>query len=43
LRCMTVNDSIATIFVGGGITKESNENKEWEETIAKTKTMKQVL
>ncbi|MBT7135519.1 MAG: isochorismate synthase [Polaribacter sp.] len=43
LRCMTVDDSIATIFVGGGITKESNENKEWEETIAKTKTMKQVL
>jgi isochorismate synthase len=40
---MSVRNSIASIFVGGGITKDSNENKEWEETVAKTKTMKQVL
>jgi isochorismate synthase len=43
LRCMSINDSIATVFVGGGITKDSNENREWEETMAKAKTMKQVL
>ena len=40
---MSVRNSIASIFVGGGITKDSNENKELEETVAKTKTIKQVL
>lgn len=43
LRCMSVRNSNASIFVGGGITRDSNENREWEETVAKTKTMKQVL
>lgn len=43
LRCMSVADKIASIYVGGGITKDSSAKKEWEETIAKTKTIKKVL
>lgn len=43
LRCMEIKNNIASIFVGGGITKDSVPEKEWEETVAKTKTMKQVL
>ncbi|CAM1347358.1 chorismate-binding protein [Tenacibaculum insulae] len=43
LRCMEIKKNTAYIFVGGGITKESNPKKEWKETVAKTKTMKKVL
>lgn len=43
LRCMEINNKIASIYVGGGITKDSNAEKEWEETVSKSKTMKQVL
>ncbi|MDO6812054.1 isochorismate synthase [Tenacibaculum soleae] len=43
LRCMEVKNNTAYIFVGGGITKESNPKNEWNETVAKTKTMKKVL
>ena len=43
LRCMKINNNTATIFVGGGITKDSNPKKEWEETVAKTNTMKNIL
>lgn len=43
LRCMSIQNKTASIYVGGGITKESNAKKEWEETIAKSKTMKKVL
>ena len=43
LRCMSIEDKIASIYVGGGITKDSNAKREWEETIAKSKTMKKVL
>lgn len=43
LRCMNIEEKTASIYVGGGITKESNAKKEWEETIAKSKTMKKVL
>ena len=43
LRCMEIKNSSAFVFVGGGITKESNPEKEWKETVAKTKTMKKVL
>lgn len=40
LRCMEVlNDTNAKIYVGGGITAKSNSEKEWEETVAKAKTM----
>ncbi|WP_428742320.1 chorismate-binding protein [Tenacibaculum sp.] len=43
LRCMEVSNNTVSIYVGGGITKDSNPKKEWEETVAKTTTMKKVL
>lgn len=43
LRCMEVIDTEAFIYIGGGITKESNPEKEWEETVAKRNIMLQVL
>lgn len=43
LRCMQLTDVNATIYVGGGITKDSIPEKEWEETVNKTQTMKKVL
>lgn len=43
LRCMEICENKANIFVGGGITKDSNAKKEWEETVSKTVTMKGVL
>ncbi len=43
LRCVKINDTTAFIYVGGGITKASNPEKEWEETRAKSETMLSVL
>lgn len=44
LRCMQYDiDKKVTVYVGGGITAESNPEKEWKETVAKTKTIKKVL
>lgn len=43
LRCMQINNNTALIYVGGGITKDSNPESEWQETINKTQTMKKVL
>ena len=45
LRCMKIDlvKSMATLFVGGGITKDSIPEKEWLETVAKTNVMKKVL
>lgn len=43
LRCMAINNNIASIYVGGGITKDSVAEKEWEETVSKSKTIKKVL
>ncbi|MGG6232201.1 isochorismate synthase [Tenacibaculum sp. SDUM215027] len=43
LRCMEVSNNILYIYVGGGITEDSNPTKEWKETVAKTTTMKKVL
>ncbi|BAO77607.1 chorismate-binding protein [Winogradskyella sp. PG-2] len=43
LRCMQLKDSTAFIYVGGGITKDSKPEKEWEETVNKTKTIGNVL
>ena len=43
LRCMQKNSQGYTIFVGGGITAESDPQQEWEETIAKAQTMLEVL
>jgi isochorismate synthase len=43
LRCMSINKNNASIFIGGGITKDSNAAKEWEETVSKSNVMKRVL
>lgn len=43
LRCMQLNNTIASIYVGGGITADSNPKKEWEETVSKAEVMKKVL
>ncbi len=45
LRCMNIDDDCknASIFIGGGITKDSNPASEWNETVAKSLVMKKVL
>lgn len=43
LRCMQVQGKNAHIFVGGGITKTSNPEAEWEETVFKSMIIKSVL
>ncbi|MFB1039347.1 MAG: chorismate-binding protein, partial [Polaribacter sp.] len=43
LRCMRIQNNKAAIFVGGGITKDSDAANEWEETVFKAKTMKRML
>ena len=39
LRCLQIKDNNARLFVGGGITKDSIPEKEWEEIIHKSQTM----
>ena len=45
LRCMRMfpEEKKAWIYVGGGITASSEPEKEWEETLAKSETMKRVF
>jgi isochorismate synthase len=43
LRCMQLQHKKALIYVGGGITKDSISELEWEETLNKTNAMKNVL
>lgn len=43
LRCMQVLKNTATIYVGGGITRDSIPESEWEETVLKSNTMFRVL
>jgi isochorismate synthase len=43
LRCMQLNKNTASIYIGGGITVDSNSIKEWEETVSKAEVMKNVL
>ena len=43
LRCMKVKSESVNIYVGGGITRGSNSEKEWKETIAKSNTIKNIL
>ena len=43
LRCMQLQDAKAILYVGGGITKDSNPESEWDETVNKTATMKNVF
>ena len=39
LRCMQVGESEIAVYVGGGITKDSQVQEEWEETVLKSKTL----
>ncbi len=43
LRCLQLKKARAIIYVGGGVTKDSKPEKEWQETLDKTSTMKGVL
>jgi isochorismate synthase len=43
LRCAEFKDSQAIIYVGGGVTRDSHPKKEWEETLAKAKTIQRAL
>ena len=43
LRCMEIRGNRVSIFVGGGITKESVPEMEWEETKDKTRTMLNII
>ena len=43
LRCMQLKEDNLQIYVGGGITKDSDPEKEWNETVAKSKTMLKVI
>ena len=43
LRCMKINKKSVDIYIGGGITKDSIPEDEWEETCIKSEVMKRVL
>jgi len=43
LRCMEIHMAEVSIFVGGGITIDSDAVSEWEETVSKANIMKKVL
>lgn len=43
LRCVHINDTQATLFVGCGINSGSNPEKEFIETVNKSKTIKKVI
>lgn len=43
LRCMKVSEQEAQLFIGCGITKDSNPEKEFYETVNKSMTMRRVL
>ena len=43
LRCVEIEKNLAKIYVGGGITEESDPEKEWFETHLKTRTIGSIL
>ncbi len=43
LRCMQIENNQAHLYMGCGITKDSIPEKEWNESVNKSMTMKQVL
>jgi isochorismate synthase len=43
LRCMQITDNEAYLYVGGGITKDSIPEKEYEETQNKAMTMMTII
>ncbi len=43
LRCMQIKEQTASLYIGSGITKDSDPISEWEETVSKSEVMKRVL
>jgi isochorismate synthase len=43
LRCAQIKGSKAIVYTGGGITQDSNPEREWEETVAKSKTLLELI
>ena len=43
LRCMKFSENFAELYLGGGITAESQPEAEWQETLLKAETMLKVL
>lgn len=43
LRCLEVQNEVAYIYVGGGITVDSKAEDEWQETLEKSKVIKKAL
>lgn len=43
LRCMEVRNGFAELYAGAGITRDSEEEKEWKETSLKIKTLEDAL
>ena len=43
LRCMQFKNTTAEIYIGGGITKDSDAVNEWEETVNKAQTIASIL
>jgi isochorismate synthase len=43
LRCMQIENNTAKLYVGGGITQDSNPENEWLETVSKSMVIKKVL
>ncbi|MFD1292549.1 isochorismate synthase [Lutibacter holmesii] len=43
LRCMEIEKNQISLFVGGGITKDSLAENEWRETVFKAEIMKEIL
>ena len=43
LRSMQIQENKAILYMGCGITRESMPEKEWEESVNKSMTMKKVL
>ena len=43
LRCMKIQNNVATLYAGGGITEDSEPEKQWQETEIKCQTMLSVL
>jgi len=43
LRCMELKNTVANLYVGGGVTIDSNPEKEWEETVNKAAVLGKFL
>lgn len=43
LRCMEIEDNSVLLYIGCGVTKDSDPGKEFEETVNKSMTMKKIL